>query len=461
MSTAEAKHTPTSDQHYEIEIDHAEGTAILSERDAVNATVAIQTMSLTSAANGGIVQLFKSIDVNGDGTLSPEDFSTLADGGDDSEFNAEGWQKLSIHFDMDGDEAISMDEFRFGMKGFGMKVSLESQIKFEAPHYWTLAQWCTEIQAVFNKSVGHQSALLSGWFQQYDGKKSAMRSKSNAAERAQDPTMLVIYQSKESQTQLKKLFDFLDKDKNGTLDASDFAVMSKSPGTSSFWDELKSNFDSDGDESITFDEFVARIIDTVTERISVGSIPRKDWTWRQVIARLTEWANWMVQEQCKEIHDYFLHGEYGSESAEHLEEGTGYGCGMHLGAPAFPGGEPTDTSEASQYGLTSTFGGPEDQAAEARPTAFQASDFGPVSAPGTMAAAAPMAPEAPVAPVDSIAAQAMAAFPGHQGGGHPAVAPQQPAYAPHPHPPYGAHPQPQQFQQHETGSGRAINMYFY
>jgi hypothetical protein len=153
-----------------------------------------------TATNGGIVQLFKSIDVNGDKTLSPEDFSTLAAGGDDSEFNAEGrflsldshpvccarplvylvglplspneqistvvlvftplpslrnrhqnhtdistptpnksnpnriagWQKLSVHFDMDGDESISMDEFRFGMKGFGMKVSLESQIKFEA-----------------------------------------------------------------------------------------------------------------------------------------------------------------------------------------------------------------------------------------------------------------------------------------------------------------------------------------
>ena len=42
---------------------------------------------------------------------------------------------------------------------------------------------------------------------------------------------------------------------------------------------LKANFDSDGDESITFDEFSQRVVTTVSERVSVGSIPRKDWTW--------------------------------------------------------------------------------------------------------------------------------------------------------------------------------------
>ena len=51
--------------------------------------------------------------------------------------------------------------------------------------------------------------------------------------------MMVVYQNEESISQLKALFDLMDKDKNGTLDAADFAVMSKNPETASFWDELK------------------------------------------------------------------------------------------------------------------------------------------------------------------------------------------------------------------------------
>ena len=46
-----------------------------------------------------------------------------------------------------------------------------------------------------------------------------MRAKSNATERAKDPTLLVIYQSKEATAQLRKLFDLMDKDGNGSLEA--------------------------------------------------------------------------------------------------------------------------------------------------------------------------------------------------------------------------------------------------
>merc|ERR1740117_1142265 len=192
---------PTGDAHYEIEIDHEAGTATLSERAVVDVTASIATMKLTNSANGAIVNLFKSIDADGSGDIESADFAKMA--GDDEEFANEGWNKLESHFDVDGDGSITMDEFRFGLKGFGMKVALESEIGFEAPHYWTLNQWIAEIQSVFNKSVASETSKLSGWFQQYDGKKSAMRAKSNKAERSQDPTMMVIYQNDDSVTQLK------------------------------------------------------------------------------------------------------------------------------------------------------------------------------------------------------------------------------------------------------------------
>jgi Ca2+-binding EF-hand superfamily protein len=74
----------------------------------------------------------------------------------------------------------------------------------------------------------------------------------------------------------------LDTDGNGTLEASDFAVMSKNAGTADLWNELKENFDENGDEQISFDEFKRHIANTVAAKIPLGSIPRKDWTWRQV-----------------------------------------------------------------------------------------------------------------------------------------------------------------------------------
>ena len=36
-----------------------------------------------------------------------------------------------------------------------------------------------------------------------------------------------------------------------------------------------------------------------------------NWTWRQVMARLGEWCNWMVQEQCREIFSYLAYAPCG------------------------------------------------------------------------------------------------------------------------------------------------------
>jgi Ca2+-binding EF-hand superfamily protein len=54
----------------------------------------------------------------------------------------------------------------------------------------------------------------------------------------------------EAERQIHRLFGMLDTDGNGTLEAVDFAVMSKNPGTAKLWNQLKENFDANGDESV-------------------------------------------------------------------------------------------------------------------------------------------------------------------------------------------------------------------
>lgn len=203
--------------------------------------------------------------------------------------------------------------------------------------------------------MSYETSILSGWYQQFDGIKSAMKGRSSIEERTTDPTMLVVYLNSASETQLKRLFELMDKDGNGALEAADFAIMAKNPNTSQFWEELKANFDADGDESVSFEEFKLRIMDTVRTRIEVGSIPSANWTWRQVMARLGEWCNWMVQEQCREIFSYLAYGEYGSEGDD-VDDSESFGCGSHLGAPAFPGGEPPSAKHiAYAEGLSADF----------------------------------------------------------------------------------------------------------
>ena len=62
-----------------------------------------------------IVQLFKSIDTDGSGELTIEDFEkVMVD--EDPEEVAEKWGKLAKHFDEDSDGVVTIDEFRLGFK---------------------------------------------------------------------------------------------------------------------------------------------------------------------------------------------------------------------------------------------------------------------------------------------------------------------------------------------------------
>lgn len=89
-------------------------------------------------------------------------------------------------------------------------------------------------------------------------------------------------------------------------------------------------------------------------------------TFVQVIARLTEWGNRMVKEQCREILMYSVCGEYsnvpigdeeidgGAVSANFKKILADFGCGAQLGEPAFPGGEPAPTRAIAS--LAAAFG---------------------------------------------------------------------------------------------------------
>lgn len=129
-----------------------------------------------------------------------------------------------------------------------------------------------------------------------------------------------------------------------------------------------------------------------------------------MIARLTEWANRMVKEQCREILMYSVCGEYSSVPIgdEEIDGGSvsknfekvlqEFGCGAALGEPAFPGGEPGATARG-QASLASAFGASFDDmiAAAATPAAIGG---GPPGAAG--GGAIGTAPPPPLDPADVI-----------------------------------------------------------
>lgn len=353
----------TGQHHYQLVVNPYEATADLVKREELDAEAVIAPIRLEAGTSGVIVQLFKTIDVDRSGDITIEDFQKAMgeDGKDDVDAQ---WKKLAKYFDDDSDGIVTMSEFRLGFKGYGIEAKLDSKIGFEAPYTWTAGQWASELQSVLNRSVVDQCKILGGWFQQFDGKMAEVRSQATPDEQNADTMLMVIYMNQATELQIHRLFDLMDKDENGVLEAADFAIMANNTGTSKLWDQLKANFDANGDECITFDEFKAHLAATVRDRISVGSIPRKDWTWRQVIGRLTEWSNRMVQEQCREIYEYISYGEYGATTSEDLAEqgiaknAVNFGCGSKLGEPAFPGGEPLPETGSSGF-LADAFGAPQ------------------------------------------------------------------------------------------------------
>jgi len=344
---------PEVQSHFELEIDPEEHAAYLKYRGDVDKEAVLALVTLAEGVSGEIVQLFKSIDKDGSGELTQDDFQILLE--DQAESVAETWAILASKFDANCDGEVSLDEFRVGFKQYGIDNVLDTPINFEAPYDWTLKDWAREIARVTNSAVRKECQVLRGWFESYAGSVSELRSVASRAERREDRVLFAIYMDNSAELQIHRLFDTLDSDKNGTLEAADFAVMSKNAGTDQLWSQFKENFDKNGDEQISFDEFKRNIADTVGSKIPVGSIPRKDWTWRQVISQLTLWANSQVKEQCREIFMYSLCGEYSSVpvgddevdgdevAAVHKKNIESFGCGAELGEAAFPGGEPDAT----------------------------------------------------------------------------------------------------------------------
>ena len=186
-----------------------------------------------------VLELFKAIDANLDGSLTQEDFSNFGKTTGNEEYAAEAWLKLAAKFDDDNDGSITLEEFHNGLKYVGLMSAMSGTLDFVAPADWTMEQWCNEFSGVLSRSVAKECAHLKGWFQSYDGVKSAMRSKTTKAERQHNTAVATIPLHAESQAQLGALFNVLDADSSGTLEAADFATLSKNEGTATFWNELK------------------------------------------------------------------------------------------------------------------------------------------------------------------------------------------------------------------------------
>ena len=341
---------------------------------------ALATLSVHEGVNGMVLELFKAIDTNLDGSLTEDDFSNFGQTTGNEEYAAEAWLKLASKFDDDNDGSITLAEFHNGVKYAGLTSAMAGTLDFVAPADWTMEQWCNEFGGVLSRSVAKECTVLKGWFQSYDGVKSAMRSKSTKAERQQNTAVANVPLHAEPQSQLQALFGVLDADNSGTLEAADFATLSKNEGTATFWTELKANFDSDGDETITFDEFSARIVSTVYSRVAVGfsAAPTKEWTWSRMLAYLVEWSNALVCEQAAEIFDYHVHGEYGAEdSPEVAALSATFGSGFHFGGnpkSTLLGSVAMPLSAAMGHGLQAAYspgaGAPAAAAAPNVPLAF-------------------------------------------------------------------------------------------
>ena len=83
----------------------------------------LASVELNAATAGSIVQLYKSIDVDGDGTLTEADFTALA-ADEEDEAAAEGWRLLQQRFDADADGTITLSEFRSTFKGLGVEAKM-------------------------------------------------------------------------------------------------------------------------------------------------------------------------------------------------------------------------------------------------------------------------------------------------------------------------------------------------
>lgn len=283
--------------------DSSSGSAARTEASVV----------LSTAAVAAVLELFDAIDGNNDGTLTSEDFDELAS---DADFGAEGWARLQARFDLDGDGLVTKDEFVCVLKGLGLRKVLNAQLEFTAPARWTLVQWCNELSELVSIAVQNECAALRGWFEQYDGIKSAMRGATTAADRAEEgkhSLVATMDTDTESTAQMKTLFHVVDKHSRGVLEAVDFATLSKNPATGFWWREVKMHFDGFAVEKLVSTEFKARIVGAVHHRSPVGMRPAETTTWGEMVAMLREWGDWRVQTLCLAIFDARLHGEYGAE----------------------------------------------------------------------------------------------------------------------------------------------------
>ena len=218
-----------------------------------------------------IERLWKMLDVNGDGTLSAEDWEATPGGGGK-------WDLLKKHFDLTGSNVVAPPEFVERLKSLAMEKPLDPECfsKIPSDHH-ECVEWLT--QSANNKIQD----LCKELFDEMSNKDSE------------------IWLFPETTKQIDQLWKILDVNGDGTLTAEDWQ---HSPGGASKWDLLRSKFDLDGSGGVEPQEFMTGLKNmALVLPIEVECFIPQPTTHVEMMKCVNESTNRQIQNLCKELFE--------------------------------------------------------------------------------------------------------------------------------------------------------------
>jgi len=222
-----------------------------------------------------IERLWKMLDVNGDGTLSAEDWEATPGGGGK-------WDLLKKHFDLTGSNVVAPPEFVERLKSLAMEKPLDPECfaKIPSDHH-ECVEWLT--QSANNKIQD----LCKELFDEMSNKDSE------------------IWLFPETTKQIDQLWKILDVNGDGSLTAEDWQ---HSPGGASKWDLLRSKFDLDGSGGVEPQEFMTGLKNiALVLPIEAQCFVPPPTTHVEMMKCVNESTNRQIQNLCKELFET-MHG---------------------------------------------------------------------------------------------------------------------------------------------------------
>jgi hypothetical protein len=215
------------------------------------------------------------LDVNGDGTLSAEDWEATPGGGGK-------WDLLKKHFDLTGSNVVAPPEFVERLKSLAMEKPLDPECfaKIPSDHH-ECVEWLT--QSANNKIQD----LCKELFDEMSNKDSE------------------IWLFPETTKQIDQLWKILDVNGDGSLTAEDWQ---HSPGGASKWDLLRSKFDLDGSGGVEPQEFMTGLKNmALVLPIEAQCFVPPPTTHVEMMKCVNESTNRQIQNLCKELFET-MHG---------------------------------------------------------------------------------------------------------------------------------------------------------